>query len=621
MKNYLRPLLLNTLNSIFDMLLAGSCWLIAFWIRFNLNSIPLRYWDTAQKHVWAVIVSAFIVHLLFRTYRIHWRYISFSDAIKLLQACIISALLSFVVLYLLQPTPVPRSIPIIFLLLYPLASVGCRAVVRLMLHERPSLFPAKGKRILIIGAGSAGENLVRELKQEHRGRYQPIGFIDDAKWLRGRQLQGISVLGTMAELPKIVKRYRIEMILIAMPGSNSQVFRQIVEQCEQTTVPLRTLPSLDALADGRVSISQIREVALEDLLGREPVALDNEAVSNVVHHKTVLVTGGAGSIGSELVLQLLKYHPHHLIILDHNEFGLYSTEQHLQKIASRYSQTHLSFVLASITDATAINATLAHYKPDIIFHAAAYKHVPLLESQASTAIKNNVLGTHIVAAAAVAHEVRRFVLVSTDKAVNPTNVMGASKHLAELLCSAFNQQQNTTQFITVRFGNVLGSNGSVIPLFKQQIQQGGPLTVTHPETTRYFMTIPEAAQLILQAASMGKGGEIYVLDMGEPIRIQYLAEQLIYLSGLKLGEDIIIEHTGLRAGERLHEALFHDFEALLPTAHRKIFLAQQQVVDGQHLLDNIVQIANTAQNVSDLQRIMQLSQNVIPLNAIHQAAS
>jgi len=403
------------------------------------------------------------------------------------------------------------------------------------------------------------------------------------------------VAGVCDEIPAIAVEEGAELILLAVPSASARQMRRLVGLCEQTGIPFRLLPRMQDLVTGQVSIKALRDVRIEDLLGREVVSLDWDAINVAIRGRTILVTGGGGSIGSELCLQIARLEPAQLIVLDRSEFNLYTIELELHQ---RFPRLAISAVLGDAGDAGLADDLLRRYRPEVVFHAAAYKHVPMLEGQARVAVVNNVLATRTLARLCDAHGCRAFVMISTDKAVNPGNVMGATKRLAELYCQGLNGRSHT-RFITVRFGNVLGSTGSVIPLFQKQIAAGGPVTVTHPEITRFFMTISEAAQLILQAAVLGQGGEIFVLDMGEPVKIGYLAEQLIRLSGKKPGEDIEIIYTGLRPGEKLHEELFHDAETLMDTAHPKILLARSQSGDLERIEQGLRSLEQATQQLNE----------------------
>jgi FlaA1/EpsC-like NDP-sugar epimerase len=473
---------------------------------------------------------------------------------------------------------IPRSI----LLLYPVFLVGFLGAPRLLYRywkDRTLSLQAmrQGRRVLVLGAGRSAEALIRDMIRD--GRYHPVGILDDESTLKHTEIQGVPVLGSLARLEDVARNSEAEFIVIAMPSATNAEMQRVVCLCEATGLPFRTLPRLVDQLHSESSVNALREVSIDDLLGRDVVSLDLPAVQENLSGRVVMVSGGGGSIGAELCRQIAGLGPKLLVILDQSELNLFSIDRELRQ---NFPDLHLQAVLGDVTDEAAVNHVLNTHKPQVIFHAAAYKHVPMLQVQAREGVRNNVLGTWRLATAARRHGCRKFVLISTDKAVNPSSLMGATKRIAEVICECFNQFDGT-RFVTVRFGNVLGSAGSVVPLFQEQIRNGGPVTVTHPDMTRFFMTIPEATQLILQAGSMGQGGEIFVLDMGEPVRIAYLAEQLIRLSGRVPGREIRIEYTGIRPGERLHEELFHEDERLEKTGHRKIFRARQRPVDSGNL--------------------------------------
>ena len=458
-----------------------------------------------------------------------------------------------------------------------------------------------------MGAGSAGEMLVRDLMRDRQRAYVPVAFVDDDPAKKGKEIHGIRVVGKCSRLSKVCDRLAVDLVMLAVPSADSEQMQHIVNQVELTGLPFRTVPELSDLMTGNVRIDQLREVMIEDLLGREPVSLDWQGIKAGLAQRTVLVTGAGGSIGSELCRQLAELGVSSLVLVENGEFNLFSIEQELMH---DYPGLQLYPHLVDVTEAPGVDWLFDKYRPQVVFHAAAYKHVPLLENQIREAVHNNVLGTRNVAIAADKWGAREFVLISTDKAVNPANVMGASKRAAEIYCQNLNDR-SATSFITVRFGNVLGSTGSVIPLFKQQIKRGGPLTVTHPDIERYFMTTREACQLIMQASVLGQGGEIFVLDMGEPVKIVYLAEQLIRLSGKIPGEDIEIEYTGLRPGEKLYEELFHESEALVATGHEKIHLAQFRKVDWEQL-NGAVDDLERACAAYDSERLGDILNDLVP---------
>ena len=451
----------------------------------------------------------------------------------------------------------------------------------------------------MLGASDAAVGLSKELARSRDWRL--VGFLDDNADKHGRILNGIKVLGALDSLPQWAERMKVKQAIVAMPSASHQVRKRAIEICNQASVKVLTVPSFDDLLSGRVAISQLRAVELDDLLGRDPVQLDAAGLHELFTNKTVLVTGAGGSIGSELCRQIIHFKPRTLVMFELSEFALYNMEQEL---AAKFDGLDIVCLIGDVRDAARLDQVFSEYKPAVVFHAAAYKHVPLMEQHnAWQAIRNNVLGTWSVATAAQRHGVDKFVLISTDKAVNPTNVMGASKRLAEMVCQGL-QQPDGTRFIMVRFGNVLGSTGSVIPKFREQIAKGGPITVTHPDITRYFMSIPEAAQLVLQASLMGKGGEIFVLDMGDPVKIVDLANDLIRLSGLSK-DDIRIEFTGLRLGEKLYEELLADNEHTLSTPHIKLRIAQAREVDAAWLANLLIWFStHAAQDDAEVKRAL-----------------
>lgn len=550
----------------YDILSIPLAWMLSYWIRFNLQEIPTLWLDNALYLLPILMVTQTCAFYFFGLYRVIWRFVSIPDLIRISKATLTGTIIISAIGFLsLQYVYIPRSVPLLYSILLLFFLCGGRVVVR-WIKDYQSVSQV-GKRTLIVGAGSAAEQLVRDLLRHTSKDYYPVAFIDDNSLLHGKEIHGIRVVGYCAEIAAIVESLQIEIILIAMPSANSSQMRKIVSYCEITKIPFRTLPSVFDIANGKISINTLREVSLEDLLGRDPIALDWTSINDGIKNMKILVTGGGGSIGSELCHQIARFEPQELVVVEQNEFNLYKLEMDLEE---KFPALKFSYYLADASNEESIFRIIAEKKPNIIFHAAAYKHVPLLESQVVASVKNNVFGTKAICEAAIANEVDKFILISTDKAVCPTNIMGATKRIAELLCEEFNKYQKT-KFITVRFGNVLGSVGSVIPLFKSQIEKGGPITITHSDITRFFMTIPEAAQLILQAAALGSEGEIFVLDMGEPIKITYLAEQMIRLAGLEPEKDIEIIFTGLRPGEKLYEELFYADELRTKISNKKIF--------------------------------------------------
>ncbi|OOG22837.1 polysaccharide biosynthesis protein [Thioalkalivibrio denitrificans] len=541
---------------------------LAFWIRANLGAIPPLHWEVVYGFLLIAIPVQAVAFYFFGLYRGIWRFASIPDLIRILQAVWIGAAVSFLLLFFADRlVGMPRSVILLYPLFLTLGLTAPRLLYRWVKDHRLGLKASAGRRTLVIGAGRAGDMLVRDLVKNES--YVPAGILDDDPGKQGRALHGIRILGGLSDLERFVEKLRIEVVLVAIPTAGPRVMRRIVEACAHLKVECVTLPSMMELADGQVSVSRLRRVRLEDLLGRAVVRLDDARVCELLAGKRVLVTGAGGSIGSELVRQVAGYAPAHVVLLDQGEFNLYSIER---EMAERDAVPPYTAVLADVRDDARMREIFEVHRPDIVLHAAAYKHVPLVEDNPDEGIRTNVFGTRVVADLAGEYGVERFVLVSTDKAVNPTNVMGATKRVAELYCQGLNAVSETA-FITTRFGNVLGSAGSVVPLFREQIERGGPVTVTHPEITRFFMTIPEAVSLILQATAMGEGGEIFVLDMGEPVRIVDLAREMIRLSGLEPEKDVEIRFVGLRPGEKLHEELFHGQESLVGTTHPKILRA------------------------------------------------
>lgn len=560
-----------------DVAVAAFAWSMAFLLRFNF-SIPENYvHNMLQTLLWVVPLQA-LIFWRFGLYRGMWRFASLPDLKRILVAVGISALMVPVVLLMMQQTQVvvPRSVLALDPLLLVLFMGGSRFAYRSWKeHRLYGLMEAQGKPVLIMGAGDAAAMLTKELARNHD--WQVVGLLDDQVAFRDRQIHGVRVLGTLEELPEWAQRNGVMHVIIAMPSATHAERRRALDICAAAGIETLTVPSFDDLVSGRVSISQVRRVEVEDLLGRDPVELDDAGLHELIGSEVVMVTGAGGSIGSELCRQIARYQPEMLVLFELNEYALYRLEQEFRETLP---QLRIVCVIGDVKNASRVSGVLHRYRPSVVFHAAAYKHVPLMEwGNVSEALANNVVGTHTLATACKAAGVEKVVLISTDKAVNPTNVMGASKRLAELVCQGL-QDPLGTRFVMVRFGNVLGSSGSVIPKFREQIAKGGPVTVTHPEVTRYFMSIPEASQLVLQAGLMGQGGEIFVLDMGEPIKIAHLAKEMIRLSGFEDGE-IKIVYTGLRPGEKLYEELLADDEQSLPTPHAKLRIARARTADAE----------------------------------------
>ena len=467
----------------------------------------------------------------------------------------------------------------------------------------------EGKRVLVVGAGEAADLLIREVaKNVAINAYNIVAIVDDDLAKVGCELHGVRIVGVLDKISDFIDQYDIELVIIAMPSAEAKTIRAVVDYCKDSKIEFRIVPRLSDLIVGNAAINTLREVSVEDLLGRDQVTLDWEAIAETIRGKNIFVTGGGGSIGSELCRQIAYLAPSLLVIVDNSEFNLYTIDKELRE---KFPTLHLVTCLIDIVDLVATQNVIKQYKPQIIFHAAAYKHVPLLEHQVRAAVRNNVLGTYNLAKVASDNSVATFVLISSDKAVNPVNIMGATKRAAEIICQNFNGRAST-HFITVRFGNVLGSAGSVIPLFREQLAAGKDLTVTHPEVTRYFMTISEATQLILQATVLGKDGEIFVLDMGESIKIRTLAEHMIHLSGKKPGEDVNIVYIGLRPGEKLYEELFYNCEELLPTAHVKIKQAKYQTLPWDEISSYVAHFDQMCGSYEEEGKFKELLLKIVP---------
>ena len=564
----------TNLAVLHDAMAATLAWSFAYLLRFNFD-LPANFAVELRHTLIWIVPLQMLIFWRFRLYRGIWRYASTADLRRIVLAVMLSAAVIPLLFWMLRlGLVIPRSVLVINPLLLMLMMGGSRFVYRLWKEQ--GLYGdirLHGEPVLVLGAGDAAASLAKELSRSSDWRL--VGFLDDNTERHGRTLNGVRVLGGLGSLPEWAEQLGVQQVIIAMPSSSHQQRKRAIQLCNVAKVKALTVPSFDDLMSGKVAVSQLRAIELDDLLGRDPVQLDEAGLHGLLTGKTVMVTGAGGSIGSELCRQIARFAPAKIMLFEQSEFALYTIEQELQQ---SFPELGLACLIGDVRDAARVDEAMRQHQPDVLFHAAAYKHVPLMEQHnAWQAIRNNVLGTWTVARAAQQHGVGKFVMISTDKAVNPTNVMGASKRLAEMVCQAL-QPSGGTRFVIVRFGNVLGSTGSVIPKFREQIAQGGPITVTHPEITRYFMSIPEAAQLVLQAGLMGQDGEIFVLDMGEPVKIVDLAKDLIRLSGFT-EEEIKIEFTGLRPGEKLYEELLADNEHTLPTPHPKLRIAQARQAD------------------------------------------
>jgi FlaA1/EpsC-like NDP-sugar epimerase len=567
------------LAAIHDILVAIFAWLMAYQLRFNF-SIPADFWQSLFLIAAIAIPIQLVLFIRFGLYKGVWRFASIPDLKRIIFAATLSALIVTALISMLKIAVVPRSVLLLNPLLLILLMGGSRFAYRAWQeHRLYGTTTKQGVPVIILGAGEAAIALVKELARGDEWRV--VGMLDDDKTLHGRELFGVRVLGEIKQLKEFSQALSVSNVIVAMPSAAHQARRNAVILAQSENLTVLTVPAFDDLMSGKVSISQVRKVEVEDLLGRETVSLDNQGLQLLIEANAVMVSGAGGSIGSELCRQVLKYNPKQLICFDISEYALYQLEQELLQADKN---TKLIFVTGDVKNAQRVQYLLSRYQPKVVFHAAAYKHVPLMETHnVAEALANNVIGTHVLASACLQAGVAKFVLISTDKAVNPTNVMGASKRLAEMVCQSLEGgTKSKTHFVIVRFGNVLGSSGSVIPKFREQIASGGPVTVTHPDITRYFMSIPEAAQLVIQAGLMGKGGEIFVLDMGEAVKIAELAKDMIRLSGFSQDE-IKIKFTGLRPGEKLYEELLADDEHTQPTPHPKLRIAMARKADAAWL--------------------------------------
>ncbi|MFW6266477.1 MAG: polysaccharide biosynthesis protein [Halanaerobiales bacterium] len=574
-----------------DIILINFALYFSFLLRFDGDWQP--YFEL--KYLFIMTVIAIAVLYFSNLYNRMWKYASIPELRSVIKVSVLINLFFVIYIYFFQ-VRFPRSILIINGILNVFFLGGLRFGFRLLKdYLRSSRNSGKRINVLIVGAGDAAEMIVRELLKHPELNKHIVGLIDDDPAKKGLELHGCKVLGDRYSIPEIINRYNVDEVTIAIPSADGQDVKEIYDLSKNQDVEVNIVPGVYEILNGDINLNQIREVKVEDLLRREQVELNCTGISSYIENKTVLVTGGAGSIGSELCRQLAHFKPHKLLIFDINENNSYFLELELEE---EHQELNVQTIIGSIRDSGKLTQVFREHKPDVVFHAAAHKHVPLMEHNPEEAVKNNVLGTLNVGEVAAEFNIDRFVLVSTDKAVNPTNVMGASKRAAEMIIQRLNKK-NGTRFMAVRFGNVLGSRGSVIPLFKRQIKNGGPVTVTHPEVTRYFMTIPEAAQLVIQAGSLGDGGEVFVLDMGDPVKIMELAEDLIELSGFEAGKDIEIEIMGLRPGEKLYEELLNDNEDNLATEHERIFITNLNGIDEKKLDSSLKRLETLVKSGSD----------------------
>ena len=576
-----------TLIFLMTALLTMAALFLAYSIRFEF-AIPLQFWFRFETLLPVVILIKLPLFWHFGCFKGWWRYVSMPDLVQIFKANVIGTCLFVIYAVLMYRLDgIPRSVLFLDGLICFVLIGGVRFLTRAV---REQYFPVlkfsdlqKKKRVLIFGAGHAGQMIAREIQSNPELGLGLVGFIDNDPFKRKTTFLGSPVLGGHADVATIVQDRQIEQIIIAIPSASGRTIQEIVRLCRQTSADFKILPGVGELINGRVSVLQARDVDLEDLLGRAPIRLDEHEISHYLHSKRVLISGAGGSIGSEICRQVLRFHPAELVLVDIAETATFNIDRELAQAAGDVS---VRPIVGSVCDRSLMEAVFADLKPQVVFHAAAYKHVPLMESNPCEALRNNINGACVVADMSDRYDVEKFVMISTDKAVRPSSIMGVSKRIAELYVQALDARSKTS-YVTTRFGNVLGSNGSVIPIFKEQIAKGDVVTVTHPEVSRFFMTIPEASQLVLQAGSMGHGGEIYLFDMGEPIKIVTLAEELIRLSGFKPYKDIEIVFTGLRPGEKLHEELLLADEDVLPTQHVKIQIANSVSQPYEKLKDKI----------------------------------
>ena len=582
---------------IVDMLTVVLDSYLAIILRFKLDNIwvPEEYMSSVEHYMIINVITTVIIFLLLNLYNRVWSYASLYEMLLIVCAAMLSTAFQafgFSLLYL----PIPRSYYFFYFILLSITTLITRFSYRI-LHTMQNGIKKSAKHsrnTIVIGAGEAGNMIIKELKSSKYLNQKVVCVIDDNPSKKGKYIHGIRIVGGRDMIQEAAKKYDAEEIILAIPSAGNKATRDILRICNLTDCKLKILPGMYQLINDEVGVSNLREVSIEDLLGRDAINIDMESVGQYVSNKRVLVTGGGGSIGSELCRQIAAHNPKLLIIFDIYENNAYEIQQELIR---KYPNLKLEVLIGSVRNTSRIESVMEYYRPEVVFHAAAHKHVPLMEDSPNEAIKNNVFGTYKTARAADKYGVKKFVLISTDKAVNPTNIMGASKRMCEMIVQTFSKYSRT-EYVIVRFGNVLGSNGSVIPLFKQQMEAGGPVTVTHPDIIRYFMTIPEAVSLVLQAGAYAHGGEIFVLDMGEPIKIADLAKNLIRLSGYTLGVNMEIKYTGLRPGEKLYEELLTKEEGLQKTANDLIFIGKPLEFDEVHFLSQLRELEKAAMEES-----------------------
>lgn len=593
---------------LIDIALINFSYIAALYFRFSYN-IPSGYLSSYKNGILLITLAYLLIFYFFRLYKSLWTYASTDEFLLAIGGCITGSIASFTLMRIFNMI-IPTEVNILASILTVILICGFRIsfrIYRRIILTFDKVTRHDFKKVMVIGAGSAGSLIIKEMNNHPEMKYKPVVMIDDSKFKAGTTLAGVEVIGGREKIEQVAEDYDIDIILLAIPSLNNEDKKEIIDICKRTGCELKLIPGVYELLDQKFLLNKIRDVDVEDLLGREAIKLDMNGIEEYIKDRTILVTGGGGSIGSELCRQLVRFKPKRLMILDIYENNAYDLQNELKY---KYPDLDLKVIIASIRDKKRLDNIFNEYKPEVVFHAAAHKHVPLMEDNPSEAIKNNVFGTLNLSQCADKHEVKRFVMISTDKAVNPTNVMGATKRVCEMIVQSMDKISKT-QFVAVRFGNVLGSNGSVIPLFKKQIAQGGPVTVTHKDITRFFMTIPEAAQLVLQAGAFANGGEIFVLDMGEPVRIYDLACDLIRLSGFEPNDDIKVLVTGLRPGEKLYEEVLMDEEGLGKTGHDKIFVGRPMFDDLEVLREKIEKLSFIVQGY-DKNEIIRMLKELVP---------
>ncbi|MCM1118646.1 MAG: polysaccharide biosynthesis protein [bacterium] len=576
---------------------------------FSFKDIEPKFWNAIQDAYILNILVTLAVFYLFRLYNSVWRYASDTEMVNIVMAVTICAAIQPVIFWLLG-TYVPKSFPFLYAFFMAIFTGGVRfsyRFLRMLQNRRLNHYNAPGRQnYMVVGAGASGNAILQEIQSSRYLSMHVACFIDDNPGCQGKYLRGVPIVGGREKIAESVTKYDIDEIIIAIPSASRSALKPLIEICKETGCRIQILPGMYQIIKGDVNVSNLREVQIEDLLGRDPIEVNTDEIADYVQNKTVLVTGGGGSIGSELCRQVARHTPKRLVIVDIYENNAYEIQQELKQ---SFPELELVVLIASVRNTLRMDKIFSEYRPDIVYHAAAHKHVPLMEDSPTEAIKNNVFGTLKVAEAADRYGTGKFVMISTDKAVNPTNIMGASKRICEMVIQNMNRRSKT-EYVAVRFGNVLGSNGSVVPLFKKQIEQGGPVTVTHPDIIRYFMTIPEAVSLVLQAGAYARGGEVFVLDMGEPVKILDLARNMIKLSGYRVDEDIKIEFTGLRPGEKMYEELLMREEGLKETANRMIYIGNPIEYDDERFAEQLERLREASMNES--QDIRALVREIVP---------